>query len=134
LSTDISFTAYQLIENQTIKEKSMLKKSFIIVGLSLLLAACGGHGYEGEYESSIEAAGLGGFANSLPKKKMYIGSDYIESDGQKLELEKIYVKEKGEQKYLILQSKQGELAYIIDPDGSLLIKTGYITLKFSKVY
>ncbi|MGI2170811.1 hypothetical protein ACROAE_11580 [Shewanella sp. MF05960] len=111
----------------------MLKKSFIVAGLSLLLAACGGHGYEGQYESSIEATGLGSLNSMMPKTTMYIGTDYIESNGQKIEVEKIYVKEQGDRKILIMQTQEGDQAYIIDKDGSLLIKSGIATIKFTKV-
>jgi hypothetical protein len=111
----------------------MLKKSFIVAGLSLLLAACGGHGYEGQYESSIEASGLGNMSSMMPKTSLYIGTDYIESNGEKTAIEKIYVKEQGDKKFLIMQTQQGEQAYIIDKDGSLLIKAGIATIKFTKV-
>ncbi len=111
----------------------MLKKSFIVASLSLLLAACGGHGYEGQYESSIEASGLGKMASMMPKTSLYIGTDYIESNGQKINIDKIYVKEQGDKKFLIMQTQQGEQAYMIDKDDSLLIKSGIATIKFTKI-
>jgi flagellar basal body rod protein FlgF len=59
---------------------------------------------------------------------MYIGTDYIESNGQKID-----VKEQDDGKFLIMQTQEGDQAYIIDKDGSLLIKSGIATIKFTKI-
>ena len=111
----------------------MLGKTLIVILLSILLFACGGHGYEGRYESMVVAKGFGEITKILPKTTLYIGSDYIETDGRRVDMRDIYVKELDGNKYLVLVSDDGDDMFIIEPDGSMFKNMGLRKIKFTKV-
>jgi len=110
----------------------MLKK-IIILSLTLLLAACGGHGYEGKYESKVESAMLGSMSTMMPKTTITIGSDFIESKGKRVEMDDIFVRESNGKKYLVLLKGSDEEAFEITSGDSLLQNMGMMKIKFVKV-
>ena len=90
----------------------MLRKLIAASAVALLLSACGGHKFEGEFQ--IKAMGI-------PGGTLVIGSDYIEKDGVRNELDKIFERESSDgKKYLVMVNKQGqEEAWEIVDDNTL---------------
>lgn len=101
------------------------------IGLSsALLAACGGHGYEGKWElesdnptilQTIKLAGAGSFT---------LGDDYIEVNGQRNNLDEIFVRESDGNKFLIMVKDDEEKAIEIIDDDTLRQEMGMFSIKF----
>lgn len=79
---------------------------FSMTVLCCLLLACG-HGFEGEYkvETGSSNAFLNAFANAQVEQTLIIGSDYLESDGERKEFDDIFVEKLMEQNILFLRIK-----------------------------
>jgi len=75
-----------------------------IVALLGTLVGCG-HGYEGEYQSKTGSSNefMNAFAGAAGSQKIVIGSDYIESQGQRTEFDDIFVRESGGESYLVFK-------------------------------
>lgn len=113
-------------------------KTGLVLALSALLMACGGHGFEGEYEIKAGANNrtmetLMGMVGGGPSK-MVIGSDYVESEGKRQDLEKIFVRESGGTKYLVFKDKQAdeEVWRILD-DKTLESGNALMSIKLVRV-
>ena len=100
------------------------------IGLSTaLLAACGGHGYEGKWElesdnptilQTMKLAGAGSFT---------LGDDYIEANGRN-NLDEIFVRESDGKKFLIMVKDDEEKAIEIIDDDTLRQEMGMFSIKF----
>ncbi|MCV6613871.1 MAG: hypothetical protein OIF35_02760, partial [Cellvibrionaceae bacterium] len=98
-------------------------KYALLLTLAGALIGCGGHGFEGEYESKAGSSNafVDAFANSAGiSQKIIIGSDYMESDGERHSFEEIFVRESGEEKYLVFKDGEDEVAWKIVDDNTLM--------------
>ena len=110
----------------------MIRK-LLVMSLALVLSACGGHGFEGKYESKVESKMLGGMAKMMPKTTLTIGTDYIESKGKRVAMDDIFVRESEDKSYLILVKGESEQAFEIVADDILVQDMGMAKIKFVKV-
>lgn len=108
-------------------------RNAILLSLTLLLAACGGHGFEGKYESKVESGMLGNMANMMPQSTLIIGSDYIESDGKRVEMDEIFVRDSNGKEYLVLKRGESEEVFEIADDKVLVQDMGMMKIKFVRV-
>jgi hypothetical protein len=114
----------------------MKLKKLWILGLAIILAGCGGHGFEGEYNeqvgSSVEL--LNAFAQVAGDKTVVIGPDYIDSDGIRTQYKDIFVRESGSQKYLILKNEdESEEAWKIADDDTLIRGGGLVSITLKRI-
>ncbi|GGW78993.1 hypothetical protein [Alteromonas halophila] len=102
-----------------------------IAAISLLLTACGGHGYEGTWK-----IGGGGMDKMLAmvgqSGTLIIGDDYVESSGQRTEFD-IFVRESGDKKYLVMEDESGseDVFEIVDED-TLMQNAGFVKLTLKR--
>jgi hypothetical protein len=105
------------------------------IGLLLgALVGCG-HGFEGEFEGKIDSgnAFVNAVAGGSAMMKVTIGPDYIESDGQRKALEDIFVRGSGDDSYLVLKAEDGEQAWKIIDDDTLLQDHGMVKVRLERV-
>ena len=115
-----------------------IMKTIKILAVTLcitLLSACGSHGYEGTYKMDTSKKGgmgslLGGFGVST---SFTIGTDYIEAEGQRTEVDEIFVRESGGKKYLVLKTEAGEDTFTIVDDKTLLQGNAMMSFRFVRV-
>lgn len=112
-----------------------LSKLLFVFFVFLALTACGGHDFEGEYtvqsSSSNElVAGLVGMAG-IPT--IVIGSDYVESDGEREEYDSIFVKKSGSSSYLVLESGGQEETLRIVDKNTLSKGSGFTGVKLVRI-
>lgn len=79
-----------------------------------------------------------GFDQSVFREKVenpvvIIGSDYIESDGERQEMNRIFVRESEGQRYLVMASNNEEEAWKIMDNRTLMVQDGMITMKMVRV-
>lgn len=114
----------------------MFKKMKVIVLaiFVMTLTACGSHGYEGTYKmdtSSGISKMLGAFGGS--DITMVIGSDYTSTNGEKVELDEIFVRESGGKKYLVFKLDDAEDVMLILNDTTLSQGAGLVSISYKKV-
>lgn len=110
-----------------------LVKRIFITMLCLSLLACGGHGFEGTYKSSVDSEMLNQMMSKLPQSTLTIGSDYIESNGRRAEVEEIFVRESNGKEFLIIKiGKKEESLEIIDKN-TLQQNLGMAKIVFKRV-
>lgn len=111
-------------------------KCFSVLALSAVLAACGGHGFEGEYESKIDGSKnvtMNAIYKSLKPSTLTIGSDYVESQGQRQLYDEIFVRKSGDQKYLVFKKGSSEEAMKIADGNTLVQENGIMNIQFVKI-
>lgn len=104
--------------------------------LALIGALIGcGHGYEGEYESKMGSSNefANAFAGSAPSTSVVIGSDFIESEGQRTEFDEIFVRESGKENYLVFKDKESEDVWKIIDKDTLMQGNGLMNVKLIRV-
>lgn len=106
-----------------------------IVTLLGTLVGCG-HGYEGEYE--LKTGSSNEFINAIAgavggQQLVVIGSDYIESNGQRMEYDDIFVRESGETNYLVFEVEESEETWKIIDENTLLQGAGLMSVKLEKI-
>jgi hypothetical protein len=106
--------------------------------LSAILTACGGNGFEGTYEVSMDAGNnaMNKMAMQMmggEKGQLIIGSDYTESNGQRTKFDEISVRKSGETSYLVFKNKTGEEALKIIDNETLEKQTPFMAIRFKKV-
>ena len=110
-----------------------LLKNIVLVSLSLMLFACGGHGYEGTYQSSVDSKMMNQYMNKMPQSKMTIGSGFIESNGSRTEVDEIFVRESDGKEYLIIKMGNQEQVLEIIDEGTLQQDMGMMKIKFKRI-
>ncbi len=109
-------------------------RAVAIFVFSLVLAACGGHGFEGEYRMEIggDAAQnpmVQALNKKMAEKRLVIGENYTESDGKKREFDSIAVESEGDNRYLVfVKGDEREKFKIID-DDTLEIDQGFVKMR-----
>lgn len=106
-----------------------------MLALSGALIGCGSHGYEGEYESKVGSsiAIADTFASSIGLGKIVIGSDFIESQGQRQKFDDIFVRESGSEKYLVFKDNKSEEAWKILDKKTLMQGNELANVKLVRV-
>ena len=106
----------------------------------MLLAACGGHDYEGTYKVQLGGAKNNPFGTMLKmfgdmatQSNIIIGDDYIETDGERSEFDDIFVRESHGKKYLVLASDGEEESWRIIDENTLEVKDGMISYQLVRV-
>ncbi len=81
----------------------------------LILHACGDHGYEGQYRlSADDADGLfGSMASAMGVQEIIIGHDFVEANGSREVYDEIFVRESGDDAYLVFKRGESEEAWRI---------------------
>ncbi|MDX9741825.1 MAG: hypothetical protein RBT81_11700 [Gammaproteobacteria bacterium] len=112
-----------------------LGKCVAMLAIAVFMSGCGGHGYEGEYESKAGSSidFMNAFAGSIGSQRIVIGSDYIESQGNRLEFEKIFVRQSGKEQYLVFKDGKSEEAWKILDDGTLMQGNDFMEVNLVRV-
>jgi len=111
-----------------------LKHGFILA-LAVMLTACG-HGFEGEYESKADSSiefMEEMFSEVTGSYKVVIGSNYIDSEGQRTEFDKIFVRESGSERYLVFKTAEKEDVWKIIDDDTLMKGSDLMSMKLVRV-
>lgn len=111
-------------------------KWLFIAFISSILSGCGGHDFEGVY--SLKSGSSDEMANQLLanaiNKRVTIGPDYTEIDGQRKIFDKIFIRESGGKKYLVLKNKETEEAWEIIDDNTLVKKVNkYMSFTMKRI-
>lgn len=113
----------------------MKLRKFLLLGLAAILAGCG-NGYEGEYKAQSGSSNefLDAFAKVAGDKTIVIGPDYIDSEGVRTNYADIFVRESGDQKYLVFKKDDGaeEAWKIVDKD-TLIQGGGLISVTLKRI-
>lgn len=109
-----------------------LMKCVALTALMGLMAGCG-HGYEGEFQAKTSNEMVNSFMGSAGDQKLEIGSDYIEAQGQRTEFDEIFVRESGDQKYLVFKDGKAEEAWKIVDEDTLIQSNGFMDVTLVRV-
>lgn len=113
----------------------MIKYGAMIVVIGSLIAC--GHGFEGDFQLVEESSNEG--ANALYKAlgtptTVTIGSDYVERDGAREELDDIFVREQGDERFLVFKKDgKGEDAWRIIDKDTLVIGNEMYRMKLVRI-
>ncbi|MGB5856255.1 MAG: hypothetical protein WBH20_13490 [Oceanisphaera sp.] len=110
-------------------------KYVMLVILVGLLSACD-HGFEGEYKTKAGSGNemLNAFSELMGSHSIIIGSDYIESEGERTTFEEIFVRKSDNgQRYLVFKESQGEQAWKIIDDNTLQQGNDLINITLQKI-
>jgi hypothetical protein len=111
-------------------------RTLFIVGSSLVLVACGGHGFEGEYKfaSSGKNNLFGDLAQQMVgEQTIIIGDDFMEVDGSRDTYDEIFVRESGSKKYLVLSAEDNEEIWQIVNENTLMQDAGFVKITIKKI-
>ncbi|WP_188630828.1 hypothetical protein [Oceanisphaera marina] len=100
-----------------------------------LLSACD-HGFEGEYQTRAGSGNemLNAFSELIGTQNIIIGSDYIESEGQRTPFEEILVrKSENGQRYLVFKNDGEEQAWKIIDDNTLQQGNEFINITLHRI-
>lgn len=122
------------MRSNTDKSSFVLKAILLSSLISLLIGCSKGHGFEGTYElkagSSIELLDV---FSGLAGGQIVIGRDYLETQGERSNYERIFVRESGDERYLVFTDQQGEQAWRILPDNNLEYRRGLFSYQLQRV-
>lgn len=106
-----------------------------VIALAALLSACGGHDFEGVYEtragSSNEA--LASLAQLVTGDKLEIGPDYIESQGKRTTFDDIFERESAGDRYLVFKTGENEMVWKVVDDKTLLQGEDIMNIRLVRV-
>ena len=110
----------------------MKKLRLMLVALvTLVLVGCG-HGYEGTYKVEVSSVGVN-LGDLMPSTQIVLGDDYLESDGSRTQMDKIFVRESGGASYLVFQSGKDEDAWKIVDDKTLEQGNGFAMVRMRRI-
>jgi hypothetical protein len=109
-------------------------KCALFIALLTTLIGCG-HGYEGEYQSGIEYSNeyMNKVAGSAVNNKIILGKDYVVSQQQRKEFDEIFVRESGQEQYLVFKHEDTEELWKIVDKDTLLQSNEYMTIKLKRL-
>ena len=113
----------------------MKLKNLWVLGLALVLAGCG-HEFEGEYNEQVGSSNefLNAFAQVAGGRTLFIGPDYIDSDGIRTQYKDIFVRESGSQKYLVFKKEDGsEEAWKVEDNDTLIQGGGLVSIRLKRI-
>lgn len=107
----------------------------------VVLAGCGGHGFEGEYKTeygnkAMESLNeyIRGTEKGDKKGDVFIGSNYIESQsGTRTKFDKVFVRKSAQGKYLIFDQGGKEEAWKIVDKKTLTQLNGFGSMTLRRV-
>ncbi|MBV0932839.1 hypothetical protein [Marinobacterium weihaiense] len=103
----------------------------LISMMVLVLLGCS-HGYEGTYKVEVSSVGVN-LGELMPDTRIVIGRDYLESDGERTQLDDIFVRESGGSRYLVLKTDGKEDAWKIIDDTTLERGNGFAKARMTRV-
>ncbi|GAA0786864.1 hypothetical protein [Marinobacterium sediminicola] len=110
----------------------MKKMRLLLISmLALILVGCG-HGFEGTYKVEVSSVGVN-LSELMPNNRIVIGGDYLESDGERTGMDKIFVRESGGSRYLVFKDKNKEEAWKIIDDKTLEKGSGFAKVRMSRI-
>lgn len=112
----------------------LVKYASILVLLGILVG-CGGHGYEGEYQTKAGSSNefMNAVAGITGSQNIIIGADYIESQGQRTAFDDIFVRESGDDSYLVFKTEGTEEAWKIVDEDTLLRGNDLVSIKLVRI-
>ncbi|WP_321350088.1 hypothetical protein [Halopseudomonas oceani] len=110
------------------------KYSALLVAVALL-SACGGHDFEGVYESRAGSSNdvLNAFAEMAGADRIVIGDYYIESEGKRTRFDEIFERESAGKRYLVFKSGENEEVWTIVDDNTLMQGNDLVNIKLVRV-
>jgi len=111
-----------------------LRKYVLYFAILGMISACG-HGYEGEYRSTTESSNefLNALTGSIADQKYIIGSDFVESNGQRKLLDKIYVRKTGGKEFLVFKDSESEEIWNIVDANTLRLESGPMSITLTRI-
>jgi len=112
-----------------------LIKYSLIVAVAALLSACGGHDFEGVYETRVSSTNetLNSLAGMISGDKLEIGPDYIESRGKRTMFDEIFERESAGDRYLVFKAGENERVWKIVDDKTLLQGGDMVNMKLIRM-
>jgi len=106
-----------------------------ILAFATVLSACGGHDYEGVYETRAGSNNelLNSFVEMAGGEKLVIGSDYIESQGKRTLFDEIFERESAGEHYLVFKTGETEEGWKIVDKNTLMQGGGLMSIKLVRV-
>ncbi|MEH6565790.1 MAG: hypothetical protein V7756_10745 [Halopseudomonas sp.] len=106
-----------------------------VLALATLLSACGGHDFEGVYETRAGSDNelLNSFAELASGEKLVIGSDYIESQGQRTLFDDIFERESAGERYLVFKTGAQEEVWKVVDDNTLIKGSALVNVKLVRL-
>lgn len=99
------------------------------------LVACGGHGFEGQYEKRVgsDEKFLNALAGLAGSETIKIGRDFIEVNGVREKFNKIFVRQSGQERFLVFQNGSNEKAWKIIDDDTLMQGSGLVNIQLIRI-
>ncbi|GAA6132567.1 hypothetical protein [Halopseudomonas sabulinigri] len=112
-----------------------LLKTLCLLALPVLLTACGGHDFEGVYESRAgsDNDALNSIAELVGGEKLVIGPDYIETQGKRTEFDDIFERESAGERYLVFKTGEHEEVWRVVDDRTLMKGAGLVNIKLIRL-
>lgn len=112
-----------------------LLKYMMVIALATLLSACGGHDFEGVYETRAGSDNelLNSFAEMTSGGKLVIGPDYIESQGKRTLFDEIFERESAGERYLVFKTGETEAVWKVVDENTLMQGGGLMSIKLVRV-
>ncbi len=112
-----------------------LLKTVSLLALTALLTACGGHDFEGVYETRAGSDNelLNSFAELASGEKLVIGPDYIESEGKRTLFDDIFERESAGERYLVFKTGEQEQVWKVVDENTLMQGSGLVNIKLVRV-
>lgn len=106
-----------------------------VLALVAMLSACGGHDFEGVYESRVSSTNetLNSLAGKISGDKLEIGPDYIESRGKRTMFDEIFERELAGDHYLVFKRGEDEMVWKIVNEKTLLQGGDVVNMRLVRV-
>ncbi|UJJ30128.1 hypothetical protein [Halopseudomonas maritima] len=113
----------------------MNRRLAALAAVCLLLVACGGHNFEGVYESRAGSDNdlLAAFAELAGGGRIEIGADYIESQGKRTTFDDIFERESAGERYLVFKRGETEEVWRIVDANTLMQGNALVNIKLVRV-
>lgn len=109
-----------------------LFRTVVIGAAAAVLSACGGHGFEGSWKVESDNPVIAEAMKQSGASKFNIGDNYLESNGQRNQLDDIFVRESDGKSYLVFVSEGDEQAMEIIDDDTLKQSMGPLAITFKR--
>lgn len=101
-----------------------------ISAAAAVLSACGGHGFEGKWQVESDNPLVVAAMKQSGASNFNIGDDYLEANGQRNQLDDIFVRESEGKSYLVFVNDEDEQAMEIIDDNTLQQSMGPLSITF----
>ncbi|EGR2232126.1 hypothetical protein DZF79_28420 [Vibrio parahaemolyticus] len=116
-----------------------LIKYMSALAISAILVGCGGHSFEGDFQTKAGSQNelinaFAGMAGEAAPTIVTIGKDYVESEGSRENFDEIFVREANDgNKYLVFVSGESEEAWKIVDENTLSQGNGLINIELVRI-